>query len=168
MEANAEVCFKGLHNPPMLFNYSVFERISSVSFSSWQVVVYLCVSHNVRTLLHTDSGNEQNSFNRTLSLGNFAGGEVWISPALDDQAQLGPAPAASATREFPLTSEVLGQAPDTWENPTTFPCSALHCTLPWQGNRWAQVGANRLHMTSQHCFRLDSHSQLAPHSPPRP
>ena len=61
---------------------------------------------------------------------------MWISPALEAQAQLVPAPTDSATREFPLTSEVLGQALDTWEKPATFPCSALHCTLPWPGNRW--------------------------------
>ena len=80
----------------------------------------ICVSHNVRTILHTDSGNEPNSSNHTVSLGNFAGGAVWMRTALDAQAPLVPAPAESATRECPAPSEVLGQVIDTWEKPTTF------------------------------------------------
>ena len=96
----------------------------------------ICISHNVRTMLHTDSGNELDSFNHTLSLGNFSGGEVWVCPALNSSAGKHPAPKDSATQEHPAGSQLLGEAVDTWHRPTTFPCSSLHCTLPWQGDRW--------------------------------
>ncbi|CAE7283540.1 unnamed protein product, partial [Symbiodinium sp. CCMP2592] len=53
----------------------------------------LCVSHNVRTRLHTDAGNASGTLNHTVSLGNFSGGEIWISPALDPSAANIPAPS---------------------------------------------------------------------------
>ena len=87
-------------------------------------------------MLHTDSGNEFASFNHTLSLGNFSGGEVGLCPALNSFAAQHPAPEDSATQEHPAGSQLLGEAVDTWQWPTTFPCSSLHCTLPWQGDRW--------------------------------
>ena len=62
--------------------------------ASWTSV---CVSHNVRTLLHTDAGNEVGSFNHSISLGNFSGGEIWITPALHGSAVLVPPPTGSAS-----------------------------------------------------------------------
>ncbi|CAE7644822.1 unnamed protein product [Symbiodinium sp. CCMP2456] len=38
---------------------------------SWSSI---CVSHNVRALLHTDAGNQPGSTNFSISLGNFCGG----------------------------------------------------------------------------------------------
>ena len=35
-----------------------------------------------------------------------------------------------------MNPHLLGEAVDTWQRPTTFPCSSLCCTLPWQGDRW--------------------------------
>ena len=87
-------------------------------------------------MLHTNSGNELSSFSHTLSLGNFSGGEVWLCPALNSFAEQHSAVEASATQEHPAGPDLLGEAVDTWQRPTTFPCSSLHCTLSWQGDRW--------------------------------
>ena len=62
--------------------------------ASWTSV---CVSHNVRTQLHTDAGNEVDSLNHSISLGNFAGGEIWITPALRSSATLIPPPEGSGS-----------------------------------------------------------------------
>ena len=84
----------------------------------------ICISHNVRTMLHTDSGNELDSFNHTLSLGNFSGGEVWVCPALNGSADKHPAPEDSATQEHPAGSQLLGEAVDTWHR--LLPSPARH------------------------------------------
>ena len=59
----------------------------------------ICVSHNVRTLLHTDAGNKPGSNNFTISLGNFCGGEIWISPPLSPSSPLFPAPSDSSSKD---------------------------------------------------------------------
>ena len=87
----------------------------------------------------------------TLSLGNFSGGEVWICPALETSASAGPAPQDAATQEFPHNPHQMGQAVDTWHQPTTFPCSSLRCTLPWQGDRWV--------VTAYTCLGLQNFSK---------
>ena len=96
----------------------------------------LCVSHNVRTRLHTDAGNRPASLNHTLSLGNFSGGEVWVCPAPDPNAPLTQAPPGSASASHPWEATQLGTTLDTWHTPTSFACESLHCTMPWQGDRW--------------------------------
>ena len=96
----------------------------------------LCVSHNVRTRLHTDAGNKPASQNHTLSLGNFSGGEVWVCPAPDAKAPLTQAPHDSASAAHPWEATRLGATLDTWHTPTSFACESLHCTVPWQGDRW--------------------------------
>ncbi|CAE7304798.1 unnamed protein product [Symbiodinium sp. KB8] len=74
--------------------------------ASWTSV---CVSHNVRTLLHTDAGNEVGSFNHSISLGNFSGGEIWITPALHSSAVLVPPPTGSASDKHKVGSSTLGE-----------------------------------------------------------
>ena len=115
----------------------------------------LCVSHNVRTRLHTDAGNKPASQNRTLSLGNFSGGEVWVCPAPDAKAPLTQAPRDSASAAHPWEATRLGTTLDTWHTPTSFACESLHCAVPWQGDRWV--------LTAYACRDLEAFplSQLA-------
>ena len=82
-------------------------------------------------MLHTDSGNELDSFNHTLSLGNFSGGEIWLCPALNGSAAQHPAPEDSATQEHPAGSQLLGEAVDTWHRPYYLPLlvTALHAAV---------------------------------------
>ena len=101
--------------------------------ASWTSV---CVSHNVRTRLHTDAGNEAASLNHSISLGNFSGGEIWITPALNSSAVLVPPPKGSESETHKVGSSALGEHVDTFESGVSFPCSSLHCTAPWQGDRW--------------------------------
>ena len=114
----------------------------------------LCVSHNVRTRLHTDAGNKPASQNHTLSLGNFSGGEVWVCRAPDAKAPLTQAPHDSASAAHPEATR-LGTTLDTWHTPTSFACESLHCTVPWQGDRWV--------LTAYTCRDLEAFplSQLA-------
>ena len=115
----------------------------------------LCVSHNVRTRLHTDAGNKPASQNHTLSLGNFSGGEVWVCPAPDAKATLTQAPHDSASAAHHWEATRLGTTLDTWHTPTSFACESLHCTVPWQGDRWV--------LTAYTCRDLEAFplSQLA-------
>ena len=101
--------------------------------ASWTSV---CVSHNVRTQLRTDAGNEVDSLNHPISLGNFAGGEIWITPALRSSAALTPPPKGSESEMHKPGAETLGELVDTFEHGISFPCSSLHCTSPWRGDRW--------------------------------
>eukprot|EP00439_Symbiodinium_sp_Y106_P044025 s3862_g5.t1 len=102
--------------------------------------------------LHTDAGNALNSLNHTLSLGNFSGGEVWLHPALHPGAAISAAPAGSQSAAHPEDVSRLGEVVDAWRKPT---CETLHCTMPWQGDRWV--------LTAYTCRNLESFtaSQLA-------
>ena len=100
---------------------------------SWSSI---CVSHNVRTLLHTDAGNRPGSSNFTISLGNFSGGEIWISPPLSSSPRLCPAPPDSNSKDFSSSALQPGELIDTFENALTFPCEHVHCTCPFSGERW--------------------------------
>ncbi|CAE7519848.1 unnamed protein product [Symbiodinium sp. CCMP2592] len=107
----------------------------------------LCVSHNVRTRLHTDSGNAAGSLNHTVSLGNFSGGEVWLCPALNQAASQVPAPLDASSEAHSASEAGTGEVRDTWHAPLSFSCEALHCTLPIQGDRWV--------LTAYTCKSLD-------------
>ncbi|CAE7421697.1 unnamed protein product [Symbiodinium sp. CCMP2592] len=107
----------------------------------------LCVSHNVRTRLHTDSGNAAGSLNHTVSLGNFSGGEVWLCPALNQAACQVPAPSDASSEAHSASEVGTGEVRDTWHAPLSFSCEALHCTLPIQGDRWV--------LTAYTCKSLD-------------
>ena len=96
----------------------------------------LCISHNVRTLLHTDAGNAPGSLNHTVSLGNFIGGQVWICPPLSAEAELVEPPPGSSSKLTQLPASTLGEQVETWHRATSFPCDSHHCTMPWQGDRW--------------------------------
>ena len=96
----------------------------------------ICVSHNVRTLLHTDAGNKPGSNNFTISLGNFCGGEVWLSPPLNSASPLVPAPSDSSSKDFSCSGMQQGELVDTFETALTFPCEHVHCTCPFSGERW--------------------------------
>ncbi|CAE7785030.1 unnamed protein product [Symbiodinium sp. CCMP2592] len=96
----------------------------------------LCVSHNVRTRLHTDSGNAAGTLNHTVSLGNFSGGEVWLCPALNQAAPQVPAPLDASSEAHSAVEAGTGEVRDTWHAPLSFSCDSLHCTLPIQGDRW--------------------------------
>ncbi|CAE7502271.1 unnamed protein product [Symbiodinium sp. CCMP2592] len=96
----------------------------------------LCVSHNVRTRLHTDAGNAAGTLNHTVSLGNFSGGEVWLCPALDPEAPQVPTPMDASSEAQSATSAGQGELRDTWHAPLSFSCESLHCTMPIQGDRW--------------------------------
>ena len=96
----------------------------------------ICVSHNVRALLHTDAGNKPGSNNFTISLGNFCGGEVWISPPLSSSSPLFPAPSDSSSKGFSSSGMQQGELADTFETALTFPCEHVHCTCPCSGERW--------------------------------
>ncbi|CAE7349677.1 unnamed protein product [Symbiodinium sp. CCMP2592] len=96
----------------------------------------LCVSHNVRTRLHTDAGNASGTLNHTVSLGNFSGGEIWISPALDPSAANIPAPLEASSEAHRAEDASKGELRDTWHSPLSFSCESLHCTMPIQGDRW--------------------------------
>ena len=100
---------------------------------SWSSI---CVSHNVRTLSHTDAGNKPGSNNFTISLGNFCGGEVWLSPPLSSSSTLFPAPADSRSKDFLSSGMPQGEIVDTFETALTFPCEHVHCTCPFSGERW--------------------------------
>ena len=100
---------------------------------SWSSI---CVSHNVRTLLHTDAGNKPGSSNFTISLGNFCGGEVWLSPRLNSASPLFPAPSDSSSKEFSSSGMQKGEIVDTFESALSFPCEHVHCTCPFSGERW--------------------------------
>ncbi|CAE7204615.1 unnamed protein product [Symbiodinium sp. CCMP2592] len=107
----------------------------------------LCVSHNVRTRLHTDSGNAAGSLNHTVSLGNFSGGEVWLCPALNQAASQVPAPLDASSEAHSAAEAGTGEVRDTWHAPLSFSCETLHCTLPIQGDRWV--------LTAYTCKSLD-------------
>ncbi|CAE7353172.1 unnamed protein product [Symbiodinium sp. CCMP2592] len=109
----------------------------------------LCVSHNVRTRLHTDSGNAAGSLNHTVSvsLGNFSGGEVWLCPALNQAASQVPAPLDASSEAHSASEAGTGEVRDTWHAPLSFSCETLHCTLPIQGDRWV--------LTAYTCKSLD-------------
>ncbi|CAE7270674.1 unnamed protein product [Symbiodinium sp. CCMP2592] len=96
----------------------------------------LCVSHNVRTRVHTDAGNASGTLNHTVSLGNFSGGEVWINPALDPSAANVPAPLEASSEAHRADNAGKGELRDTWHSPLSFSCESLHCTMPIQGDRW--------------------------------
>ena len=100
---------------------------------SWSSI---CVSHNVRTLLHTDAGNKPGSSNFTISLGNFSGGEVWLSPSLHAASPLFPAPPDSSSKDFSCSGMPQGEIVDTFETALSFPCEHVHCTCPFSGERW--------------------------------
>ena len=93
--------------------------------------------------------------NQPLSLGNFSGGEVWVCPAPDAKAPLTQAPHDSASAAHPWEATRLGTTLDTWHTPTSFTCESLHCTIPWQGDRWV--------LTAYTCWDLEAFppSQLA-------
>ena len=95
----------------------------------------ICVSHNARTLLHTDAGNQPGSSNFTISLGNFCGGEVWISPPLHPSSSLASAPQDASSKEFSGSDLLPGELIDTFERATAFPCEHIHCTCPFSGDR---------------------------------
>ena len=100
---------------------------------SWSSI---CVSHNVRTFLHADAGNKPGSNNFTISLGNFCGGEVWLSPPLSSASPLFSAPADSSSKDFPSSGMQQGEIVDTFETALKFPCEHVHCTCPFSGERW--------------------------------
>ena len=54
-----------------------------------------------------------------------------VGAVQDAQASRVPPPAA-----VPGMPQVLGQVLDTNRRPCSFPASALHATMPWQGHRW--------------------------------
>ena len=96
----------------------------------------ICVSHNVRTLLHTDAGNKPGSTNFTISLGNFCGGEIWISPPLNSSSPLFPGPSDSSSKDFSSSCMQQGELVDIFETALAFPCEHIHCTCPFSGERW--------------------------------
>ncbi|CAE7198904.1 unnamed protein product [Symbiodinium sp. CCMP2592] len=114
----------------------------------------LCVSHNVRTRLHTDSGNAAGSLNHTASLGNFSGGEVWLCPALNQAASQVPAPLDASSEAHSAAEAGTGEVRVTWHAPLSFTCEALHCTLPIQGDRWV--------LTAYTCKSLDRFDATPP------
>ncbi|CAE7448189.1 unnamed protein product [Symbiodinium sp. CCMP2592] len=107
----------------------------------------LCVSHNVRTRLHTDAGNAAGTLNHAVSLGNFSGGEVWLCPALNPAAPQVPAPLDASSEAHSATGAGKGELRDTWHEPLSFSCESLHCTTPIQGDRWV--------LTAYTCKNLD-------------
>ena len=126
------VSFRGRNNFLRFQEFlTAFLRLQFPS-SSWTSV---CISHNVFTLLHTDAGSEVDSLNHSISLGNFAGGEVWMTPALSRDAALTLPPRGFESAMHQPGAETLGKRVDTFEH-GVFPCSSLHCTSPWNGNRW--------------------------------
>ena len=90
----------------------------------------------MRPLLHTDAGNKPGSTNFTISLGNFCGGEIWISPPLSSSSPLFPAPSDSSSKDFSSSCLQQGELVDTFETALAFPCEYIHCTCPFSGERW--------------------------------
>ena len=62
---------------------------------------------------------------------------------LRHRLRLTQAPHDSASAAHPWEATRLGATLDTWHTPTSFACESLHCTVPWQGDRWVPYG---LHM----------------------
>ena len=88
----------------------------------------IAVSHDQMTGLHTDSGNEPNTFNHTVSVGSFAEGHLW----LQDEAH------GTIPLSHPQTGQtVWGVKVATWDKGFSFCPHVLHGTLPWTGDRWA-------------------------------
>ena len=67
-------------------------------------------------------------------------------------AAISAAPAGSQSAAHPEDVSRLGEVVDAWRKPT---CETLHCTMPWQGDRWV--------LTAYTCRNLESFtaSQLA-------
>ena len=145
--------------------------------ASWTSV---CVSHNVRTLF-THRRRQRSGKLQSLHLAwQLFRGEIWITPALNSSAVLVPPPKGSESETHKVGSSALGEHVDTFESGVSFPCSSLHCTAPWQGDRWVLTaytckGADslstevRTHLRSLG-FPLpgDKHTGGAPQLPPTP
>ena len=74
---------------------------------------------------------------------------------LRHRLRLTQAPHDSASAAHPWEATRLGTTLDTWHTPTSFACESLHCTVPWQGDRWV--------LTAYTCRDLEAFppSQLA-------
>ena len=91
--------------------------------SSWNSI---CVAHNIVTAAHRDTANVEGSWNLSVSLGEFTGGQLWLA---DDKA--------STFRYIPaLQQQIPGRILCTKEKPTSFPAHAWHLTEPFVGDRW--------------------------------
>ena len=93
--------------------------------ASWTSI---CLSRNVQTRLHSDSGNLPHTENHTVSVGSFSKGELWLAD-----------PAGEVMMPLPHSTELVpGRVVSSHDNPVSFPCEQLHATMPWEGGtRWA-------------------------------
>ena len=89
---------------------------------TWNAV---CVGRNTTARAHRDLANTPGSMNLTLSVGEFAGGQLWVEDVNGDTPVC-------------LPDGVLldGSLRNTRNAPLLFPCEKWHQTFPFQGERW--------------------------------
>ena len=100
----------------------------------------LQINHDLPCRPHTDVMNHGEAWIRTL--GRFVGGQVWLqNPAGSVLVEVpqdisGPSAALAGRR-------VRGEAADARVRWTRIMHNQLHCTLPFEGDRWALIAYNR-------------------------
>ena len=89
---------------------------------TWNAV---CVGRNTTARAHRDLANTPGSMNLALSVGEFAGGQLWVEDVNGDTPVC-------------LPDGVLldGSLHNTHNAPFLFPCEKWHQTFPFQGERW--------------------------------
>ena len=89
---------------------------------TWNAV---CVGRNAAARAHRDLANTPGSTNLTLSVGDFAGGQLWVEDVNGDTPVC-----------MPDGVLLDGSLRSTHNAPFLFPCEKWHQTFPFQGERW--------------------------------
>ena len=90
----------------------------------------IAIAHNHRVEPHRDSSNEPQSFNHSVSLGPFSGGQLLVQDDCRGSVRMADPLSGQEVWGTPVTTKIVGYS---------FPPSYLHCTMPWQGDRWSMT-----------------------------
>ena len=113
--------------------------------NQWSSFVLL---KNVKTKIHKDNHNTPGSMVKTMTFGDFSGGEVWIASQGEQERVAGStivwAKDCKGVRK-------AGYLVDTYEKPFDLDPKVEHATRPWKGDRWClsfyssrgAIGANQ-------------------------
>ena len=86
---------------------------------------------NVQTKIHKDNHNTPGSMVKTMTFGDFSGGELWVAAQGEHEA----GSKITWTKDHKGTRRA-GYLIDTYEKPYDLDPKVEHATRPWKGERW--------------------------------